>query len=161
MLLLRVVRPGVGGLFRLFGELDSSNVSELDNVLRRARGGGDIVLDLTDLTFIDSSGIKGFIQIARELGTGANLVLLSPRPSVARVLELTRIAEVLPNVIVLLTHDDSFGRERHGAKRGGRAATSAADPVVIAHEPRPAAAVCPSAAHGGSGDEALPFIWLG
>jgi anti-anti-sigma factor len=109
MVLLRVMRPGSGRLFRLFGELDASSVGELDTVLRLASGGGDVVLDLADLAFIDSSGIKRFVEIARELGTRGSLTLLSPRPGVARVLELTRTAEALPNLVVFRTHDPSLG----------------------------------------------------
>jgi anti-anti-sigma factor len=118
MLLLRVVRPSGGGVFRLFGELDASNVAELDMVLPRARRGGDIVLDLADLSFIDSTGIKGFVEIARALGAGGNLILLSPRPDVARVLALTGIARALPNLVVFPTHDPSSWRD--GTRRAER-----------------------------------------
>jgi anti-anti-sigma factor len=155
MLLLRVVRPGGGGgLFRLFGELDASSVAELDTVLRHARGGGDVVLDLADLTFIDSAGIKGFIEIARAVGTGRKLILLSPRPVVARVLRFTGIAEALPNLVVIPTHDHD---RRDGPRRAKPApshpATTSMEPAAVAASRR--------TVHGGTDADDLPFIWLG
>jgi anti-anti-sigma factor len=117
MPLLRVVRPGGGRLFRLFGELDVSSVGELTGaVLPHLHGQSDVILDLADLTFTDGSGIQGFIEIARELGTDGNVILLSPRPCVARVLEITRIAETFPNLIVLATHDPSTRTTRRPSK---------------------------------------------
>ncbi len=50
---------------------------------------GDIVCDLTDVTFMDSSGIRLFVQMQRSRDVGSAVVLRNPAPNVARVFELT------------------------------------------------------------------------
>lgn len=134
-LLLRVVRPGGGRLFRLFGELDASSLRELTRaVLPHFHGQGDVILDLADLTFTDGSGIRGFIEIAGKLGTDGNVILLSPRPCVARVLEITRIAETLPNLIVSVMHDPSTRRTQRPSTPARPRPTTSAKPAVISLE---------------------------
>ena len=51
---------------------------------------GTIVLDLEEVTFLDSSGLQGMVaahQAARERGD--DLILRRPSPPVCRVLEMT------------------------------------------------------------------------
>jgi anti-anti-sigma factor len=142
MLLLRVVRPGGGRLFRLFGEIDVSSVGELTGaVLPHVHGQGDVILDLADLTFTDGSGIHGFIEIAGELGTDGNVILLSPRPCVARVLEITRIAETFPNLIVLATHDPSTRTTQRPSNPARPRPATSTKPAVISLESDPGLAL--------------------
>jgi anti-anti-sigma factor len=138
MLLLRVARPGDGRLFRLYGELDASSLGELTGaVLPHIHRQGDVILDLADLTFTDGSGIQGFIEIAGELGTNGNVILLSPRPCVARVLEITRIAWTLPNLIVSATYDPSTRRTQGPSKPARSRPATSTKPAVISLEPDP------------------------
>jgi anti-anti-sigma factor len=79
-----------GGLVVVLrGELDASTVR---NLAERLTGppGSLVVVDLCQLTFIDSSGL-GAIHVARRraLASGGDLVLCRPTPSVSRVLEIT------------------------------------------------------------------------
>ena len=142
MFLLRVVRPGGGRLFRLFGELDVSSVGELTGaVLPHVHGQGDVVLDLADLTFTDSSGIEGCIEIAGELGADGNVILLAPHPCVARVLEITRIAETLPNLRVLAISDPSTARTGRPSKSARSRPATSTKPEVISLEPDPGLAL--------------------
>jgi len=46
-------------------------------------------VDLTALTFIDSSGIKVPCHALRDLGANGRLIVSHPRPPVRRTLELT------------------------------------------------------------------------
>jgi anti-sigma B factor antagonist len=76
-------------IFSLSGELDASTCRGL---LEQLQGppGSLVVLDLSELTFMDSSGI-GAIHMARRLAIkdGGILVVSRPQPMVHRVLQLT------------------------------------------------------------------------
>ena len=62
-----------------------------DQILQLAEGGtGRVVLDLSQVDFLDSSGLGALVAIRRMLG-GRALDLLSPTPPVVRVLRLTRM----------------------------------------------------------------------
>ena len=79
-----------GGLvLTLRGELDASTVSALAEHMM-GDPGSLVVLDLKQLTFIDSSGL-GAIHVARQRvnNDGGMLVLCRPSPVVHRVLEIT------------------------------------------------------------------------
>ena len=62
-----------------------------DQILQLADGGtGRVVLDLTQVDFLDSSGLGALVAIRRMLG-GRALDLMAPTPPVMRVLRLTRM----------------------------------------------------------------------
>lgn len=58
--------------------------------------GGDVVLDLAAVDFLDSSGLGAIVAVRKYLPRGANLHLANLRPAVARVMALTRMDRVLP-----------------------------------------------------------------
>ena len=80
------------------GELDLANAERLgseDGALL-ARGFADVVIDLRDLTFIDSSGIRALLTCdrnARQTG-GRISVVLAPGP-VARAIDLCGVRDWL------------------------------------------------------------------
>lgn len=78
--------------FHLFGELDlASSPTLLEAVRPAAQEDGDIHLDLKELAFIDSSGIRAFLILAEELGTKGRLILSSPTTPVKHTLQLVGI----------------------------------------------------------------------
>jgi anti-anti-sigma factor len=96
-------------VYRLMGELDSSNVGDVDAVLESDIPlGGDLTLDLSELTFVDSMGIGLFATAAERLAGRGNLILLSPNHSVGRLLELVQLHR-RPNVKII--DADSTGGE--------------------------------------------------
>lgn len=78
-----------GRIFVLTGELDASSSRGLPEQLQGPLG-SLVVIDLSELTFMDSSGL-GAIHAARRLAIkdGGTLVVCRPQPIVLRVLELT------------------------------------------------------------------------
>jgi anti-anti-sigma factor len=91
------------GLVRLAlrGELDLSSVTKVEDELKRveADGPGVIVLDLSRLTFLDSTGLRCLVtadQRARE--SGRRLVLVRGPDPVQRVFAITRLEERLEMV---------------------------------------------------------------
>lgn len=88
------------GRYRLGGELDMASAETLDGALRPVVDTqGHIVLDLADLTFIDSSGIRALVDLSRQMNGAAPLVLTKVSPSVKRVLDIVGI-ETLPGIEV-------------------------------------------------------------
>jgi len=83
-------------LIRLQGELDWSNVEELWACAESAieASTADISLDLSDLTFIDSSGIAQFIRVVRRLGPERRLILDHPSRSIRRVIDVTGLGSI-------------------------------------------------------------------
>ena len=85
----------------LAGEIDLATTPML---LARAdavaAGEGDLTLVLADVSFIDSQGIRAFIQLARALEGRGRLVLSRPSPEVRNLFEIVRV-DAFPNVVVL------------------------------------------------------------
>lgn len=80
-----------GARIELHGELDRATALTLARELLPVEG-ASIVLDLTDLSFVDVGGLKLILEAARRLrAAGGQLTLANPSPSVRRLLELTAI----------------------------------------------------------------------
>lgn len=90
---------------RLSGELDLSSAPELDRVLEAAvEHGGAVLVDLSELTFMDSTGINAFLKAALSLGGRGCLVLHGEQDRIRRVLDLVRVDASIPN-LHRLAHD--------------------------------------------------------
>ena len=82
---------GADGVLYLAGELDMASAE----AFRRAVGepfdpSGDVVLDIGDLSFVDSSGVSAIVSLAKQLLPRC-LVLRHPQPHVASVLEILEV----------------------------------------------------------------------
>jgi anti-sigma B factor antagonist len=83
---------------KLAGELDVATVPQLEACLEGLGGDGapDICLDLSDLSFCDSSGIAAIVRAWQLVkGMGGQLSLASPQPAVRGVLEITGVLDYL------------------------------------------------------------------
>jgi anti-anti-sigma factor len=81
---------------RLHGELDLATAPTLEQALAEAleAGGAQLILDLSDLNFIDSTGIAILIgAISRDGDRPEIFFIPSKAPAVARVLKLTGVEE--------------------------------------------------------------------
>jgi anti-anti-sigma factor len=81
----------------LAGELDQSNVGSARRAIAEFTAGSEdeiLVIDLSALEFIDSSGIALLFSLVDFGGDGSNLrIVPSEAPAVSRVLKLTGIEE--------------------------------------------------------------------
>lgn len=95
----RISRRPTGGLsVTLSGELDLSTLDQLNEALDGSLDGTSelVVLDLRELTFLDSSGLRVMLGLhARLQDAGGRLVLVRGPRRVHRVFELTRATEEL------------------------------------------------------------------
>jgi anti-sigma B factor antagonist len=92
--------PGGGRRIALRGELDMIGAPEVEErLVNHAREGRDVRLDLTGLTFMDSTGVRVLFGAAQAAGdNGPKLEIVRPAGEVWRVIELTGLERVLPFV---------------------------------------------------------------
>ena len=99
--LLQVLPTSEPRTMRLIGELDASNAEEfLEALLPQIDEGGDLVLNIAELTFIDSMGLRSLLRVATGLENTGKLFLESPQRAVARSIELVGL-EQAPNIAVV------------------------------------------------------------
>jgi anti-anti-sigma factor len=96
-LVVRTERNGDTRVIALRGELDLANASTAESALQDSLSGGDeVVVDMRELEFIDSTGIAMLVSALDGDGEPRLRFVPSSAPAVARVLELTGLAERLP-----------------------------------------------------------------
>jgi anti-sigma B factor antagonist len=85
-------------LFRLTGELDLTTVDRLRAVVGPACGSGrEIMLDLSRLSFCDSTGVGTFVWLHRQATAGGGrLLLAAPRRQVREVLKISGVDRAIP-----------------------------------------------------------------
>ena len=98
---LRVVRNGGSTHIAPCGELDIATTPELEQALAEATADrvGEIVLDLRELSFMDSTGLRALAQAntrAEEAGVALSIIR-GPR-QIERVLEISGLGSLLPLV---------------------------------------------------------------
>jgi anti-anti-sigma factor len=82
-----------GGL-QISGELDMSSVDDFRKLAWSSIDPThEVILDIADLEFLDSSGLKAIVRLADD-ACPRGLVLRRPRDNVLRVLEALRIEDV-------------------------------------------------------------------
>ena len=105
-------------LLRLVGELD---LAASDGFRARveaavAAGARNVVLDMADASFIDSSMLKELLRAnSSTQDAGGRLVLTEVQPAVERLLDLTRVRGMLS---FAASRDEALGRASGGAAPG-------------------------------------------
>ncbi|MFH8623246.1 STAS domain-containing protein [Streptomyces vietnamensis] len=93
------IRDGRTAVLTVAGELDMETADRLQELLAEQFGQGRrrLVLDLSALDFMDSSGLNVLIRAvnkARE--SDGDLYLAAPTPAVRRILEITGVMTTIP-----------------------------------------------------------------
>ena len=86
-------------LVTLAGECDLHTGRQLRDVLTSevSRGARRMILELSGLSFMDSTGMQVLLSIRTVLSVrGGTLALVAPQPVVARILELTGADQYIP-----------------------------------------------------------------
>jgi anti-sigma B factor antagonist len=97
----RVVSSGNWVVLTLAGELDMAHAAEVGKALLELhlRRGARLALDLHDLSFMDSTGVRLVLQALRHAeALDADFAVIPGTGAVYRVLELVGLAEQLPLV---------------------------------------------------------------
>ena len=98
-LTLRLSEDAFGCTLALVGELDLANAGTLADTLEQVRSSNDgpLRIDLSQLEFIDSTGIAVLVAIHRQLAGSDRLSLVPSRTrAVRRVMALTGLDAELP-----------------------------------------------------------------
>jgi anti-anti-sigma factor len=85
----------------LIGELDLSTVEQVEEELRKVEDGGfeTVVLDLSSLSFLDSTGLRTIVTAdQRARRSGHRLAIVRGPDTVHRVFTITRLDERLDMV---------------------------------------------------------------
>jgi anti-sigma B factor antagonist len=93
-----LTRPRPQSVLVLAGELDVASATDAYKRMLELnlRPGAQLVLDLSGLTFMDSTGIRLILQAGEYASMrGADLVIVRPPDRVMRVLELVGLDEQL------------------------------------------------------------------
>lgn len=96
--MLTIERDADGRVLVLKGEIDMSNVQDLVDAATELAENRGIRLRMEEVSFIDSTGIRGLLRIAEM--TGGELVLVSPHPAVRKVLRVLGLDATPPLRIV-------------------------------------------------------------
>jgi anti-anti-sigma factor len=89
---------------RLRGELDMVSVPEVKRAVGEslARGCDNVVMDLRELTYADSSSLSLLVWLDRELeARGGRLVLAAADPNISRVLALSGLIGLAPTIVTV------------------------------------------------------------
>jgi anti-sigma B factor antagonist len=87
-----------GTVIHVAGDVDMDTHAEVENAIVAAlhSGGGPVVVDLSAVPFLDSSGVRALLHGRQEaLDRQTTLTVRGPQPIVARVLRLTNVADLL------------------------------------------------------------------
>jgi anti-anti-sigma factor len=87
--MLEITRTDDPKGLRIEGELDLATVDRFRSALAAmVREGGDILLDVGDMLFMDSSGAQVLIRALRDLSDRGRLVLAHPQRTVLRIVRV-------------------------------------------------------------------------
>jgi anti-sigma B factor antagonist len=95
---VRSTSTGSTQLVEVVGEVDMTTASELSQAIERTPDGTDlVVIDLSDVSFLDSSGLNALVQGRRTLAERdvAMTVVVPPESAIRRVFEITHLTEPL------------------------------------------------------------------
>jgi anti-anti-sigma factor len=94
-LVLKITQFDDSQLVAVGGEIDLNTAPELDEVLTKFDS-GQVTVDLADVTFIDSTGVRVLIEAYERLGRGGGtLTVRDASPPVLRVFEITGLDQLL------------------------------------------------------------------
>ncbi len=102
---LEEVTDALGSVvLKITGELDISNVGSIQAAIQATYGQGLdlIVFDLSEVSFMDSSGLAMLLALAERIGT---VELRNPSGLVRRVIELTGVSGVFRITKIDLSQD--------------------------------------------------------
>lgn len=91
-----------GAVVSISGEIDMASGDCLSSALAPAvEAGGPVVLDISAVTFMDSSGLHAILRAAQGLSGRGCVIIHGAHGAVARVAELTGLSAVQPNIHVI------------------------------------------------------------
>ncbi|HZZ97514.1 MAG TPA: STAS domain-containing protein [Jatrophihabitantaceae bacterium] len=81
------------------GDVDMSTAPQLEERLSALSSGGarNLIIDLTDVEFLDSSALGVLVGIHKQVSAaGGTIKLVCGHPRIERIFAITRLTEVIP-----------------------------------------------------------------
>ena len=93
---ISTTKAGVWTVVAASGEVDLHHSTDLRvEIIRHLDQAENVMLDMTQVSYIDSSGIAAMAQsLSHARGKGVEFALVQPNDAVMRVLQLTRLDKV-------------------------------------------------------------------
>lgn len=105
-------------VLKMVGDLVASNVDQLVDAVNCLAGSGDkrIFLDLAEVVFIDSSGLKTFMQLQKQLRAGGGgLICFNVVPAVLKVFQVTGADQKI-SLLNSTTREPAFTQSENGRR---------------------------------------------
>ena len=82
----------------LSGHLNAQTSEKLDDAIQGAVAAGNnrLVLDLADVAYVSSAGLRVFLIGARKVQPDGKLVIVNAAPAVLKVLSMTNFDKIAP-----------------------------------------------------------------
>ena len=90
----KIIRQERGGGLRLEGEFDVANAPELAAAIGALGGDGDVDVDMSRVTFMDTAGLHALVRGAQSLDGDAPVVLVDPPSRVVRLMEIVGVVRM-------------------------------------------------------------------
>lgn len=89
---------GAEATVRVAGDVDLNTAEELERAVREQLASAPVLLDLSGVTFMDSSGLRALDALVRHARVDGEELRIAPSlsESVAQILELTGMMQILP-----------------------------------------------------------------
>ena len=100
------------------GELDAATADQAYDYARQIidRAGGDVRIDLAGLSFCDARGLRALVRIADHArGAGRPLSLVSTRPPILKIMRITGVDAMFPELRQPGPRPDTAGTEHSRA----------------------------------------------
>lgn len=94
----RVHEDGDRTVVQIHGEIDLNTSPEVRSTIGRvARPGRQVVIDLTGVDFLDSTGLGSLVWARKRMRRdGGDILVTCPQPTVRRVLEISGVTRIVP-----------------------------------------------------------------
>ena len=90
------------GMIRLSGEIDLATADGVALLLKpMVDAGGPVVVDLSDVTFMDTTGIHVLVRAADDLAEHGCLIIHGARGGVSEVIAMTQLGSLRPNIHIM------------------------------------------------------------
>jgi anti-anti-sigma factor len=87
---------------RLFAEIDMASAIDVARELRPyVEAGGPVVVDLSGVTFMDSSGIAVLVEAAQALGDRGCMIVHGAHQAGTQVISVLQLERLAPNIHVI------------------------------------------------------------
>jgi anti-sigma B factor antagonist len=95
------MRPG-NPVISMFGEIDMATADAFASAIALSvEQGGPVPIDLSGVSFMDGSGVHVLLDAAASLGDRGCILVHGVRDGVAKVIELTGLADMRPNIHIV------------------------------------------------------------